>query len=64
MQKCTVIHFDNIFFDSKNFPVNYRLSKELVMYEKEVTDGEEKLVKMKESNQDEYDIKKYVSSDV
>ena len=34
------------------------------MYEKEVTDGEEKLVKMKESNQDEYDIKKYVSSDV
>ncbi|KAL5257758.1 hypothetical protein ACHWQZ_G012623 [Mnemiopsis leidyi] len=36
-----------------------RLSKELVMYEKEVTDGEAKLVQMKESGQDAYDIKKY-----
>jgi hypothetical protein len=30
------------------------------MYEKEVTDGEAKLVQMKEKGQDEYDIKKYV----
>ena len=41
--------------------VFHRLSKELVMYEKEVTDGEAKLVQMKESGQDAYDIKKYVS---
>ena len=32
------------------------------MYEKEVTDGEAKLVQMKESGQDAYDIKKYVSN--
>merc|ERR1712176_1001404 len=36
-----------------------RLSKELVMYEKEVTDGEAKLVQMEEANKDPYDIKKY-----
>ncbi|XP_063673714.1 tubulin-specific chaperone A-like [Bolinopsis microptera] len=36
-----------------------RLSKELVMYEQEVTDGEAKLVEMKEANKDEYDIRKY-----
>ena len=32
------------------------------MYEKEVTDGEAKLVQMEEANKDPYDIKKYVSN--
>ena len=41
---------------------SHRLSKELVMYEQEVTDGEAKLVQMKEAEKDEYDIRKYVSN--
>lgn len=43
------------------FGVVKRLNKEMAMYEKEVTDGEAKLVQMKEQQKDEYDIKKYVS---
>jgi len=48
------------FLFSKTY--TYRLSKELVMYEQEVTDGEAKLVQMKEAEKDEYDIRKYVSN--
>ena len=36
-----------------------RLAKEVAYYEKEVKENEEKLEKMKESNSDSYDIKKF-----
>ena len=39
-----------------------RLSKEKVMYEKEVVDQSAKIDKMKAENKDEHDIKKQVSS--
>ena len=38
----------------------FRVSKELSIYKKEVEDGEKKLLEMENSNQDSYDIKKYV----
>ena len=39
-----------------------RLSKEKVMYEKEVVDQSAKIDKMKAENKDEHDIKKQVGS--
>ena len=36
----------------------HRLIKEKIMYEKEITQQEAKIVKMKEEKKDEYDIKK------
>ena len=36
-----------------------RVNKELSMYEKEVEDGEKKLIVMESSSQDPYDIKKF-----
>ena len=54
--------FQCLFKSSIFFIELCRLSKEKVMYEKEVVDQSAKIDKMKAENKDEHDIKKQVSS--
>jgi len=41
-------------------PLNLRVSKEKISYEREVVTNENKLEKMKQEGKDEYEIKKQV----